>query len=128
MSAADWLRWACVLHPLRDPSRISLQTGQQGVVLKQLSSDDPRARRIALRKKAILVTSDGNQLDVVVTDISEGGFRLQAEETFYDGENIVIGEPVTVRLERRDDVRAEIVWAQGCEAGCVFLEASISKA
>lgn len=76
---------------------------------------------------AILVTSDGNQLDVVVTDISAGGFRLRAEETLYDGENIVVGEPVIVRLERRDDVQAEIVWAQGCEAGCVFLEPSNSK-
>ena len=78
-----------------------------------------------LNKNAVLVTSDGNKLDVVVTDISVGGFRLRADETFYDGENIVIGEPVIVQLERRNDVRAEIVWAQGCEAGCVFLEPTV---
>ena len=93
--------------------------------MKRLNPEDPRARRIVLNKKAILVTSDGNQLDVIVTDISVGGFRLRADETFYDGENIVIGEPVIIRLQRRSDVRAEIVWAQGCEAGCLFLEPTI---
>lgn len=96
--------------------------GKQGVVLKRLNSEDPRARRIPLNKKAVLVTSDGNELDVAVIDISVGGFRLKANETFYDGENIVIGEPVLVRVERRNDLRAEIVWAQGCEAGGIFLE------
>ena len=93
--------------------------------MKRLNPEDPRARRIILNKKAILVTSDGTQLDVVVTDISVGGFRLRADETFYDGENIVIGEPVIIRLQRRSDVKAEIVWAQGCEAGCVFLDPPI---
>ena len=61
-------------------------------------------------------------MDVVVTDLSVRGFRLKANETLYDGENIMIGEPVIVRVERRDDLRAEIVWAQGCEAGGVFLD------
>ena len=69
-----------------------------------------------------MITSDGNQLDVVVTDISLGGLRMRADETFYDGENIVVGEEVIVRVERRNDLRAKIVWAQGCEAGGVFLE------
>ena len=99
--------------------------GKQGVELKRLNPEDPRARRIGLNKKAILVTSDGNQLDVIVTDISVGGIRLRADETFYDGENILIGEPVIIRLQRRSDVKAEIVWAQGCEAGCVFSEPTI---
>ena len=61
-------------------------------------------------------------MDVVVIDISIGGFRLKADETFYDGENIVTGEAVIVRVERRDDLKAKIVWATGCEAGGVFLE------
>ena len=90
--------------------------------MKRLHSGDPRAHRIRLNKKAILLTSDGNQLDVVITDISVGGFRLRADETLYDGENIVIGEATIVRVERQNDLRAEIVWVQGCEAGGVFLE------
>ena len=60
-------------------------------------------------------------MDVLVTDISVGGLRLKADETFYDGENIVTGETVIVRVERRDDVKAKIVWVTGCEAGGVFL-------
>ena len=90
--------------------------------MKRLHPEDPRARRIPLNKKATLVTSDGNQLNVVVTDISVGGFRLKADETLYHGENIVIGELVLVRVDRRNDLRAKIVWAQGCEAGGIFLE------
>ncbi len=69
-----------------------------------------------------MITSDGNQLAVVVTDISSGGLRVWADETFYNGENIVVGEEVIVRVERRKDLKAKIVWAQGCEAGGVFLE------
>ena len=90
--------------------------------MKNLQSSDHRAPRIPLCQKAILITSDGNQMDVVVIDISIGGFRLKADETFYDGENIVTGEAVIVRVERRDDLKAKIIWAQGCEAGGVFLE------
>ena len=91
-------------------------------MLERKNLEDPRARRIPLNKKAILVTSDGNQLNVVVTDISAGGIRLTADETFYEGENILVGELVLVRVDRRNDLRAEIVWVQGCEAGGIFLE------
>lgn len=90
--------------------------------MKRLQTGATRAPRIPLNQKAILVTSDGNQLHVTVTDISVRGFGLKADETFYDGENIVFGEPVIIRIDRRYDLRANIVWAQGCEAGCVFLD------
>jgi hypothetical protein len=90
--------------------------------MKSPQSADHRAPRIPLRQKAKMVTSDGNQIDVIVTDISASGFRLEADETFYDGENIVTGETVTLRIHRRDDLRAKIVWATGCEAGGVFSE------
>ena len=81
----------------------------------------PRDRRISLNQKAKLITSDGNQMDVVVVDISVGGFRLGADETLYDGENIVTGEAVVLRMERRDDLEAKIMWVKGCEAGGVFM-------
>lgn len=83
---------------------------------------DPRAPRILLNQKATLITSDGNQTDVIVTDVSVGGFRIKADESLYDGENIVTGESVIVRVERRADLKARIVWARGCEAGGVFVE------
>ncbi len=90
--------------------------------MKNLPSADHRDPRIALLQKATMITSDGNQMDVIVTDISVGGFRLKAEETFYDGENIVTGETVTLQVDRRADLKAKIVWATGCEAGGVFLK------
>ena len=90
--------------------------------MTRLHCGEPRAPRIPLSQKAILVTSDGTQLDVVITDISVSGFRLKADEILYDGENIVIGETVIIRVKRRDELGAKIVWANGCEAGGVFLE------
>ena len=93
-----------------------------GAKLKKSKLANPRDRRISLNQKAKLVTSDGNQMDVVVIDISAGGFRLEAEETLYDGENIVAGEAVVLRIERRYDLKAKIIWAKGCEAGGVFME------
>lgn len=90
--------------------------------MKNSPSADHRDPRIALLQKAKLITSDGNRMDVIVTDVSAAGFRLKAEETFYDGENIVTGETVTLQVDRRADLKAKIVWATGCEAGGVFLE------
>lgn len=90
--------------------------------MKNSPSADQRDPRITLVQKAILITSDGNQMDVIVTDISVRGFRLKADETFYDGENIVTGETVILQVERRKDLSARIVWVTGCEAGGVFLE------
>ena len=95
--------------------------GKQGDQMKSSTSADHRAPRIPLMQKAKLITSDGDQMDVVVMDVSVGGFRLKADETFYDGENIVTGETVTLQVERGNDLSAKIVWVTGCEAGGVFL-------
>ena len=81
-----------------------------------------RAPRIATRQEAVLVTSDQVETNVVITDVSGTGFRLEASETFYIGENILIGERVVIRIPRQSAVPAQIRWAQGCEAGGVFLE------
>lgn len=89
--------------------------------MNQSQQTDPRSPRIPLHQKAILITSDGDQMEVLVTDISVEGFRLKASETLYEGENIVTGEVVILRVERRDDLKAQIVWAKGCEAGAVFV-------
>ena len=93
-----------------------------GAKLKQWKLANLRDRRISLNQKAKLITSDGNQMDVVVIDISAGGFRFEAEETLDDGENILTSEAVVLRVERRDDLKAKIIWARGCEAGGVFVE------
>ncbi len=74
------------------------------------------APRIALRQPATMIDSDGGQLDVVLTDISKDGFRLEA------GETLIVGEQVRLRVPRREEYLAEIKWARGLEAGGVFLK------
>lgn len=81
----------------------------------------PRAPRVATKQSAKLITSDGNMMEVVIADVSAGGFRLEAGETLYYGENILIGETVTLRIPRRQDIRGKVVWARGREAGGTFL-------
>ena len=90
--------------------------------MEQSPSKTARAPRVLLDQKATLITSDGDQMNVIVTNVSAQGFRMKADETLYDGENIVVGEAVIVRTERRDDLRAQIIWTSGCDLGGVFLD------
>lgn len=82
----------------------------------------PRMPRIDARHPAVLVASDGGEMNVVVTDLSNRGFRIEAEENLFIGENILIGEHVHLRVERYGDFPAQIRWALGREAGGIFLE------
>jgi hypothetical protein len=82
----------------------------------------PRTPRIDARHPAVLIDSDGNEMPVTVTDLSNRGFRIEAEETLFIGENIKIGEHVHLRVARYGDFPAQIRWALGCEAGGLFLE------
>jgi len=82
----------------------------------------PRMPRIDARHPAILIDSDGNEMPVTVTDLSNRGFRIEAEETLFIGENIKIGEQVHLRVARYGDFPAQIRWALGNEAGGLFLE------
>lgn len=84
-------------------------------------SGPSRAPRVATRQEAVLVSSDQTEMPVTITDVSQSGFRIEARETFYIGENILIGEHVHLRLPREGEVPGRIRWAQGCEAGGVFL-------
>lgn len=82
----------------------------------------PRTPRIDARHPAVLIASDGGEMHVTVTDLSNRGFRIEADETLFIGENILIGEHVRLRVERYGDFPAQIRWALGCEAGGIFLE------
>ncbi len=75
-----------------------------------------RAPRIEGRHDALVVDAAGRQVNVVVTDISDGGFRMNTSETFS------IGEYVALRVARYGDFPAQIRWALGNEAGGHFLE------
>lgn len=74
-----------------------------------------RAPRIDLRRPAVLIDSDGVATDVLILDVSSGGFRLEVPEAPR------IGEHVTLRVERCEDFPVQIRWALGNEAGGVFL-------
>jgi hypothetical protein len=74
-----------------------------------------RPARVDVRNEAVLILSDGSEVPVIVTDLSQGGFRL------YSDELLEAGEQVTLRADRHGDVAAEIRWVDGSAAGGVFL-------
>jgi hypothetical protein len=74
-----------------------------------------RAPRVDVRKAAIVVNSDGDEISVTVLDISGSGFRLHVTE------KLNIGEFVRLRVD--DEIlSAQIRWVLGDEAGGAFLE------
>lgn len=75
-----------------------------------------REPRIAMRAEAVLVEEDGCVLDVIITDVSREGFRLESQS------ELEVGAEVWLRVARREPVRAVIRWTRGAEAGGVFLE------
>jgi PilZ domain len=77
--------------------------------------NDKRSPRVDVRRPAVLVDSDGREQDVIILDVSSGGFRVEVVESPK------IGEFVSVRVERGQVFAAQIRWALGNEAGGVFL-------
>jgi hypothetical protein len=76
-----------------------------------------RAPRIDLRQPAVMIDSDGSEWNVTVLDVSSGGCRLQVPESPR------IGEFVTLRVDRDEEIPVQIRWALGDQAGGVFLTA-----
>ena len=75
-----------------------------------------RSARIAVRYDAVLTEADGCTIDVVVTDVSSTGFKLESESVLEPGEEVLLQVP------KHDAVRAKIQWTRGREAGGTFLE------
>ena len=75
-----------------------------------------RAPRIDTAHSATLVTTDGTEIPVIVTNLSGGGFRVGSAELLR------IGEYVALRADKYGDFPGQIRWALGAEAGGVFLE------
>jgi hypothetical protein len=75
-----------------------------------------REPRVAMHCAAVLIESDGCELDVIVTDVSRDGFRLESHS------ELEVGAEVLLRVARLAPVKAMIRWACGQEAGGVFLE------
>ena len=73
-----------------------------------------RETRIDVRKPAVLVTSDGMEIDVLVLDVSSHGFRVEIDEELH------VGELVSLRVDDQL-VSGEIRWVLGKEAGGSFI-------
>lgn len=76
----------------------------------------PRSSRRQTRHQAVLVREDGSENPVIITEVSEGGFRLFVFETPR------IGEHVLLRAAGYGDFPAQIRWALGDHAGGAFLK------
>ena len=75
-----------------------------------------RDPRIAVRCEAVLIESDGCTLDVVITDVSRDGFKLESRS------ELEVGSEVMLLVTKMAPVKALIRWTRGYEAGGVFLE------
>ena len=73
-----------------------------------------RGRRVDVRKPAILINSDGIEIESLILDISSQGFRLELDD------EVRVGELVSLRVDGQL-VSAEIRWVLGKEAGGTFL-------
>ena len=73
-----------------------------------------REKRVDVRKPALLINSDGMEIDVLVLDVSSHGFRIELDDQLRVGE--------LVSLKADDElVGAEIRWVLGKEAGGTFI-------
>ena len=77
-----------------------------------------REPRIAVRCEAVLVEEDGHSLDVVVTDVSRDGFKLESRA------ELEVGSQVILLVTKMAPVKALIRWTRGSEAGGVFMESA----
>ena len=75
-----------------------------------------RPPRIDTRYEGTLTDSDGGKMQVIVTDISRSGCRLQ-----LDG-SLRIGERVELEVSRYGKYTATIRWMLGNEAGAEFVD------
>lgn len=74
-----------------------------------------RGPRVSTDLKAVLLRPSGEEIAVLITDISKDGFKLSTDT------QLMIGERVDLRVPKTGDVPAQIRWALGSEAGGVFL-------
>ncbi len=74
-----------------------------------------RGPRVATDLKARLLRSGGEEIDVIITDISKDGFKLRSEA------QLMIGERVDLCMPKTGDVPVQIRWSIAGEAGGVFL-------
>ena len=84
-------------------------------------SENQRLPRVQTRLEATLVNSDGVELQVEVTNLSGGGFRLRTTKP------LTVGTDVSLRVVNYGDFPAHVRWVNDCEAGGTFLEPVLLK-
>lgn len=74
-----------------------------------------RGPRVSTDLKATVLRASGEEIAVLITDISKDGFKLSTDT------QLMIGERIDLRVPKTGDIPAQIRWALGNEAGGVFL-------
>ena len=77
-----------------------------------------RDPRIEVRYHAVVIETDGCELDVEITDVSRDGFRLTSTNQLDPGQEIWLA----VSNSSLAPLRGLVKWTRGCEAGGVFLD------
>jgi hypothetical protein len=94
-----------------------VRNGNSGREQRESEPVSLRPTRIDVAIKALLTTSDGHKVQVMVRDLSAGGFRL----TMLEAEELLVGETVVLDVAGGDRLRGTIRWSAGREAGGSFL-------
>lgn len=81
-----------------------------------MEEDNRAGPRIGTEVFTTLRMPDGSEIDVVLVNMSSGGFRFR-----HDG-NLVPGDRIELRAGKNDYAPAEIIWNIDGEAGGEFLE------
>lgn len=79
-----------------------------------------RETRVDVRKPALLINSDGMEIDVLILDVSSHGFRIELDD------QLRVGELVSLKVDD-ELIGAEIRWVLGKEAGGTFISPVDSK-
>ena len=77
----------------------------EALAVSRIPGQISRRQRVAVSQDATLVTGQGVEHSVTITDVSAGGFRLRTDAT------MAIGEHVFLRVDRYGDFPAQIRWA-----------------
>ena len=74
-------------------------------------------RRIKLQQRATLTNSDGCVSEIVIKDLSRTGFRIE-----HGGQDLEVGETVTITSSRGALAAGQIKWTTDIEAGGVVVD------
>lgn len=77
-----------------------------------------RETRIDVRYPAVVIETDGCELDVEITDVSREGFRLTSTNKLDPGQEIWLA----VSNSSLAPIRGLIKWTRGNEVGGIFLD------